>query len=112
MEALQQLGTALAYTHRYAEASKLFRDLIETQDSSKGLGDRFSVWYSFACVAVAANHPEDAIQDLREAIKRGYKDANGLIADDNLRSLRQKPHFRELVAELKHATTTVQPPQK
>ena len=112
VEALQQLGTALAYTHRYAEASKLFRDLIETQDSSKGLGDRFSVWYSFACVAVAANHPEDAIQDLREAIKRGYKDANGLIADDNLRSLRQKPHFRELVAELKHATTTVQPPQK
>jgi len=107
--ALQQLGAAMAHTHRYAEASKLFRDLIEKQDSSKVQGDRFSVWYSFACVAVAANHPEDALQYLREAIKRGYKDANRLAADDNLRSLRQNPHFQELVAELKHATTTVQP---
>jgi eukaryotic-like serine/threonine-protein kinase len=108
VDALQQLGTAMAHTHRYAEASKLFRDVIEKQDSSKGQGDRFSVWYSFACVAVAANHPEDALQYLREAIKRGYKDADGLTADDNLRSLRQNPHFQELVAGLKHATTTVQ----
>jgi eukaryotic-like serine/threonine-protein kinase len=106
--ALQQLGTAMAHTHRYAEAGKLFRDVIEKQDRSKGQGDRFSVWYSFACVAVAANHPEDALQYLREAIKRGYKDADGLTADDNLRSLRQNPHFQELVAGLKHATTTVQ----
>ncbi len=109
VDTLQQLGTAMAHTHRYDEASKLFRDVIERQDNSKGQGDRFSVWYSFACVAVAANHPEDALQYLREAIKRGYKDANRLEADDDLRSLRQNPHFQELVAELKHATTTVQP---
>jgi tetratricopeptide (TPR) repeat protein len=103
--ALQQLGTAMAYTHRYAEASKLFRDAIEQQDSSKGQGDRFSVWYSFACVAVAANHSDDALQYLREAIKRGYKDVDGMTADDNLKSFRQNPQFQELVAELKHPTT-------
>jgi eukaryotic-like serine/threonine-protein kinase len=108
LDALQQLGIAMAYTHRYAEASKLFRDAIEKQDSSKGLGNRFSVWYSFACVAVAANHPEDALQYLREAIQRGYKDADGLTADDNLKSLRQNPHFQELIAELKHPPATIQ----
>ena len=101
--ALQQLGTAMAYTHRYAEASKLFRDAIEQQDSSKGQGDRFSVWYSFACVAVAANHSDDALQYLREAIKRGYKDVDGMTADDNLKSFRQNPQFQELVAELKQS---------
>jgi len=106
--ALQQLGTAMAHTHRYAEASKLFRDVIEKQDNSKGQGDRFSVWYSFACVAVAANHPEDALQYLREAIKRGYKDANGLAADDDLRSLRKNPHFQELIAGLKPSATKIQ----
>ncbi len=109
VEALRQLGTAMAYTHRYSEASKLFRDVIEKQDSAKGQGDRFSVWYSFACVAVAANHPEDALQYLREAIKRGYKDVEGLAADDSLASLHQNPHFQELVAELKHPATTAQP---
>jgi serine/threonine protein kinase/TolA-binding protein len=111
LDALQQLGTAMAYTHRYAEASKLFRDAIEKQDSSKGQGDRFSVWYSFASVAVAANHLDDAIQYLREAIKRGYKDADGLAADDNLKSLRQNPNFQALVAELKRPPATV-PTQK
>jgi hypothetical protein len=48
--ALQQLGTAMAHTHRYAEASKLFRDVIEKQDNSKGketasrCGIRSPVW--------------------------------------------------------------------
>jgi len=101
LHALQQLGTALAYTHRYAEAGKLFRDTIEKQDGSKGQGDRFSVWYSFACVAVAANRQADALQYLGAAIKRGYKDAAAMSADDDLKSLRQNPHFQELVAELK-----------
>jgi eukaryotic-like serine/threonine-protein kinase len=108
LNALQQVGTAMAHEHRYPEASKLFRDVIEKQDTSKGQGDRFSVWYSFACVAVAANHPDDALQYLREAIKRGYKDADGLTADDNLKSLRQNPHFQELVVELKHPPATIQ----
>jgi serine/threonine protein kinase/Flp pilus assembly protein TadD len=99
--ALQQLGMALAYTHRYAEASKLFHDVIEKQESSKAQTDRFSVWYSFAGVAVAANRPDEAIQYLREAIQRGYKDANRLTADASLKGLNQDPHFQELVAELK-----------
>ena len=98
----------MAYTNRYAEASKLFHDVIEKQDSSKEQGDRFSVWYAFACVAVAANHADDALQYLREAIKRGYKDVDGLTTDNNLKGLRQNPHFREIVAELKRPATTVQ----
>jgi len=106
LKSLQQLGAALAQEHRYAEASKLFRDVIEKQDSAKGPGDRFSVWYSFACVAAAANHPDDALQYLREAIKRGYKDADALTTDDDLKSLRQNPHFQQLVAELKHPPAT------
>jgi tetratricopeptide (TPR) repeat protein len=110
LKALQQLGSAMAHDHRYAEASKLFRDMIEKQDSSKGQGDRFSVWYSFACVAIAANHPDDALQYLREAIDRGYKDADGLTADDNLKSLRQNPHFQELVAGLKRPIPAIQTP--
>jgi hypothetical protein len=97
------------HTHRYAEASKLFRDMIEKDSNSAGQGNLFSGWYAFACVAVAANRPDDALQYLREAIKRGYKDADGLTADDNLSPLRQNPHFQELVVELKHPPTTVQP---
>lgn len=105
--ALQQLGRAMAYNHRYPEASKLFRDMIGKQDAAKGQGDRFTVWYSFACVALAANHPDDALQDLREALNRGYKDADALMADDDLKNLHPNPKFQQLVAELKRPPTRV-----
>jgi len=108
LNALQQLGTAMAHDHRYPEASKLFRDVIGKQDNSKEQGDRFKVWYSFACVATAANHPDDALQYLREAFNRGYKDAGALMADNNLKNLRPNPKFQQLVAELKRPPATVQ----
>jgi serine/threonine protein kinase/Tfp pilus assembly protein PilF len=108
LDALRELGIAMAHNHRYPEASTLFRDVIAKQDTSKRQGDRFSVWYSFASAAAAANHSDEALQYLREAIKRGYKNADGLTADDDLKSLRHNPHFQELVAELKRMPTTVQ----
>ena len=103
--ALRQLGAALAYSDRYAEATKLFRDSIGKQDNFVGLGSRFSVWYSFACAAVAANHTDDALQYLREAINRGYKDADIMMNDDDLKALRPNPKFQELIAAIKHRPT-------
>jgi hypothetical protein len=38
---------------------------------------------------------------LREAINRGYKDADGLMAGPDLEKLRPYSHFQQLVAELK-----------
>jgi hypothetical protein len=99
----------MAHNHTYPEASKLFRDVIERQDNSKGQGDYFSVWYSFASVAVAANHADDALQYLREALNRGYKDADALMADDNLKNLHPNPNFQESVAELKRPLTKWRP---
>jgi serine/threonine protein kinase len=108
LESLRQLGTAMAHNHHYAEASKLFRDMIEKEGNSAGPGDHWTVWYDFACVAVAANHPDDALQYLHDAVNRGYKDVDGLMADDDLKSLRQNPHFQDLVAELKRPPAKVQ----
>jgi non-specific serine/threonine protein kinase/serine/threonine-protein kinase len=99
---LHHLGTAMAYAHRYSEASKLFRDVIEKQDSAQDKGTAYLVWYSFAAVAMAANRPDDALQYLQEAINRGYKDANALMADDDLKKLRHNPNFQELIAQLRH----------
>jgi eukaryotic-like serine/threonine-protein kinase len=104
VDTMQQLGKAMAYTHRYSEASKLFRDAIEKQNNSRGQGEPFSVWYSFACVALAANRPDDALQYLREAINRGYNNADALMADDDLKNLRSNPNFQQLIAELKTPT--------
>jgi serine/threonine protein kinase/tetratricopeptide (TPR) repeat protein len=110
MDTLKELGRALGYTHRYAEADKLFHNVIAQQDASKGKGNAFSVWYSYACVAVAANRPDDALQFLQEAIHHGYKDADAMMADDDLKNLRPNGKFQQLVTELKHASAKVQAP--
>jgi eukaryotic-like serine/threonine-protein kinase len=105
---LRQLGKALAHTHRYPEASKMYQDTIEKQNNSKAQWNSFLVWYDFAAVAEAANRPDDALQYLQEAINRGYKDADGLLADVDLKNLRQNPKFPQLVAELKRTATKAQ----
>jgi eukaryotic-like serine/threonine-protein kinase len=108
LDTLRQLGKAMAYSHRYPEATKLFRDVIDNGSNSKGQGNPWSVWYDFACVAMAANHSEDALQYLQEAINRGYKDADGLMNDEDLKNLRPNSKFQQLVAELKHPPAKAQ----
>jgi non-specific serine/threonine protein kinase/serine/threonine-protein kinase len=100
-----ELGKALASTHRYLEASKLFRDVIEKEKNSGAKGTLWSVWYDFACVAATANSPDDALQYLQEAINRGYRYADRLMTDEDLKNLRSNPKFQQLVAELKPPPT-------
>jgi tetratricopeptide (TPR) repeat protein len=99
LNTLQLLGIAMAHNHRYAEASKLFQNAI--QQESKGQGNRWMALYAFACVAVAANRTDDALRYLQQAIERGYNDADGLLADDDLKSLRPNPQFQTLAATLR-----------
>lgn len=108
LDALRQLGIALASTHRYAEASKLFRDVIDKGADSAGKGNPWSVWYDFAGVAEAANRPDDALKYLQEAIHRGYKNADAMMADYDLKNLHPNPRFQQLVAELKRPPAKVQ----
>src|SRR5580658_2234685 len=108
--ALQQLGTSLALSHRYPEAVKLFQEELQAQSNSPDQDDRWHAWYSFACVATAAGRADDAIKYLHEAINLGYKDADGLMADDDLKDLRQNPHFQELAATLRRPPAKL-PPQ-
>ena len=57
---------------------------------------------------LAANHPDDVLQYLREAINRGYKDADGL-ADPDLEKLRPNSNFQKLVANSKRMPGRVRP---
>jgi eukaryotic-like serine/threonine-protein kinase len=102
LDALQRLGIALAHTHRYSEADKLFHDVIEKQTNSAANGSPW-VWYDFASVAEAGNRPSDALRYLQEAINRGYKDANALMADNDLKNLRGNPRFQQIIGELQHS---------
>jgi non-specific serine/threonine protein kinase/serine/threonine-protein kinase len=105
LDTLRTLGKTMAYTRRYAEARDLFLAATERLDKSQSTGadqeSRWTAWYNFACVAAAAHRTDDALRYLREAISRGYRDVDGLLADDDLRELRRNTQFIGLVGTLK-----------
>jgi len=105
MDSLRNLGKAMAHQHRYAEASQMFRAAIDRLDKDAGQENRWSPWYAFACVAAAANRIDDALHYLHEAVDRGYKDADGLVNDDDLKELRHNARFVDLIGTLKVAST-------
>ena len=108
LDTLRELGKAMAYMHRYAEANKLFQDVIQNGSYSAGQGNRWSVWYAFACVAAAAGHTDDAFQFLHEAINRGYTNADGFMADDDLKGLRRDSRFQQIVNKLRRSPASLQ----
>ncbi len=109
LKARRQLGTAMACNHRYAEASKLFQDAIAKEESLPAQKNAGQAWYDFACVAASAGHGGEALQYLDKAVARGYRDADDMAADEDLKTLRPNPQFQEIVAALKRQPPTFQP---
>lgn len=107
--AMRQLVTVLAYRGRSAEAYQLFHTVMEKgQHSNSGGKENAGWWFAFARMAALTNHPDEALQYLRETVDRGYKDADAFMATDDLKSLHQNPHFQELIAELRRPATRTQ----
>jgi tetratricopeptide (TPR) repeat protein len=102
LDTLRILGRAMAYDHRYAEASTLFRNAIEKLDQGGDKEGGFAARYAFGCVAAAAGRTQEALRHLQEAVKLGYRDGDGMQADEDLRDLRHNPQFLDLVATLKN----------
>jgi non-specific serine/threonine protein kinase/serine/threonine-protein kinase len=101
LDALKQLGKVLGHGHRYEEAQRLFRGVIAGQPESSKTGNPWLVWYAFACAALAAARTDDAIEYLREAAARGYSNADGLLADRDLKALQSAPGFQDLLTSIR-----------
>ena len=103
-DAMRALGVSLAHGNRYAEADKLFRQMLE-QNSDPDF--RASMWYSYACVAAVAQDTDSALRYLREAIRAGYSDVDKLSLDADLRGMRDNPDFQQLVVALRAPSGSV-----
>jgi serine/threonine protein kinase/Tfp pilus assembly protein PilF len=102
LNSLQILGTALVYRHQYGEAKKLFGDTLDQLSKTAGTDDSM-VWYTYACVATAANDRDGAMRYLGQAIDHGYKDADHLEKDSDLKPLHADPRFEVLVKRARKA---------
>ena len=106
-DAMRALGIALVHGDRYAEADKLFHEMLDQNSDSDF---RASMWYSYACTAAAARDTDSALRYLHEAIRAGYRDLDKLSLDAELLWMRDNPKFRQLVADLKAPAARVAHP--
>jgi len=97
LEVLAELGQAYTRLGRHAEGLEVDRRLVALAP------DNPTVHYNLACSLALLGSPEEALAALENAVQRGYEDLTHLLRDEDLRSLRELPRFRRLVAALEDA---------
>ncbi len=96
-----EAGQAAFEAHNFATAQTYF-ELMADVGSSPGPS------LLLAQTRVAMGNKKQAIKDLREAVKRGWRDAQFLETDEKLQALRADPEFQKLLMEVKTKSSATQ----
>jgi len=95
LEALSELGHVLTKLGRFEEGLAVDRRLVELAPESD------TARYNLACSLALCGRREEALDELEHAVRLGYDDLPHLLADEDLRGLREEPRFRALVERLR-----------
>jgi tetratricopeptide (TPR) repeat protein len=104
-EALDRLGRSLAALGRYEEAKALYQSTID-KIAEQPKSDPSAGWYAFGVMAAQSGHADDAFDYLGHAVATGYKDADAVRNDDDLKTLRSDARFARLIERMKSASET------
>jgi tetratricopeptide (TPR) repeat protein len=91
VEALAFLGNTYTTRGKYERGAVLDLRLVRLRPHSP------RARYNLACTYALLGRPEDAFDELERAVDFGFRDAEHMMRDDDLASLREDPRFGELV---------------
>ena len=97
---ISNLATTLAYEKKSDESIALFEKLLEAASKAEGPALR-DARYQYAAGLSILGRKDEAFQQLDEAVKAGFDDADQLSTDDDMKPLRSDPRFQTLVDEIK-----------
>jgi Flp pilus assembly protein TadD len=97
LEALAELGHALTRLGRVDEGLDVDRRLVRLAPENS------TVHYNLACSLALLRRPAESLAALERAIELGYDDAEHLLADEDLATLRDDSRFRSIVQRLRAA---------
>jgi tetratricopeptide (TPR) repeat protein len=80
----------------YLKNGDLHRALPHAHSALHLQPDNYIVYYNIACIYSLQNKTEESVDWLKRAIDRGFRDWEYLKADEDLKNLRESPHFKEL----------------
>jgi hypothetical protein len=87
-----QLGTALVRQKEYGPAAEAYRKAFELRS-----GYPANAAYNAACCYALGGEKDAALKWLEAALTRGYRNLTNAQTDDDLKTLRDDPRYRELV---------------
>jgi hypothetical protein len=97
------LAAAYAGDHRYADAERVLRETLTTARRVLGETNELTaeLIYNLACLAALQGHRAEALTTLRQALDHGYRRADEMPNDEDLKSLHGDPRFDAILADLK-----------
>ena len=91
---LEALGHLYSKVGRHEDGLKIDQVLTERQPGNP------ENWYNLACSFALVRRPDDALNALDRAVNLGYRDAEWLIKDDDLKPLHTDPRFRKIIGRI------------
>ena len=91
---------------RYREAESVFRETLRLSLKVFGQHNAYTAEtiYNLACLAALQGKREDAFAALRQALDHGYRRADEMPNDEDLKSLHGDRRFNAILADLKKLT--------
>jgi tetratricopeptide (TPR) repeat protein len=101
LDTANNLGWAYAKQHRYAEAGNMFGESLAIERRVYGENDPFTntAMYNLACVKALDGRREEAVAMLRQAVDHGFRNAEAMAGDEDLKSVRGDKRFDAILAD-------------
>ena len=94
-DVVEILGGLYTRQGRIADGLKMDRKLVKLQP------DNATARYNLACSLALSKRKTDALRELRQAVKLGYRDFDWMLQDPDLEALKHDPEFKALLETLK-----------
>jgi eukaryotic-like serine/threonine-protein kinase len=105
---LANIAIDLSHQGRYGEAEEQYREVMRTASKANQTGVIDTLWYYFGCMAASAGRRDEAIEYLGKAVDHGYKNAEAMKTEKDLRSLQGDPRFHALLVKAQQPANAVQ----
>jgi Flp pilus assembly protein TadD len=92
---VELLGGLYTRQGRIADGLKMDRKLVKLQPGNA------TAHYNLACSLALSKRKSDALRELRQAVKLGYRDFDWMQQDPDLEVLKHHPEFQTLLQTLK-----------
>ena len=94
-DVIEILGGLYTKTGQIADGLKMDRKLVRLQPENP------TAHYNLACSLALCRRGAAALRSLRQAVQLGYDDFDWMSQDPDLDSLKERPEFMTLLAQLK-----------